>query len=415
MNLKKFGILVTALLLIGFFTRTHVAANNNRAGLSCHIGDFSADCEGFVSQVYLCGGTYTVNYYLYTSEDSSGGCYVAPTTELVHQETINHESGCSWVEISKSWADLGIAPVWRCRKVKAVIQEGSYIHSSKWGSCFDKCCDVSLDVSVTATCADPLTNEAQAHVTVKNTGERGPGTFTVEGFMVDGSAEINPSTYTDTLGPGESKVYIFYLKNIDFEGSDEVTFEARITNESCRSCHNQGKRDRADIAECPPTAVEMIGPWANTHPEGIEITWETGSEVENLGFKVLRNETASLSGASQIGDFIQSQAFGSVVGASYAVIDRNAQEGKTYHYWVVDVEAGGNETANGPVSAVAGGGGLVDPSATPTNTAVPPTNTPVPPTPTFTTVPPTPTKTLDWRREPGEIKNPPPPIPVIIK
>lgn len=99
----------------------------------------------------------------------------------------------------------------------------------------------------------------------------------------------------------------------------------------------------------------------------IILKWETASETDNLGFRIVRSLTETGSYA-EISDFIPSLDEG--VGASYIFTDTAVTPGITYFYKVQDLPAGGGAGYTNPISATI-------PLPTPTPTATP-TATPTP-------------------------------------
>lgn len=100
-----------------------------------------------------------------------------------------------------------------------------------------------------------------------------------------------------------------------------------------------------------PTAVELAAFDAAAQANGVQLTWETANEIDNLGFNVYRAD-------SQVGQLmkinahlIASQNPGSVVGAAYSFLDESAVPGATYYYWLEDIDASGTATKHGPVVA----------------------------------------------------------------
>jgi hypothetical protein len=100
-----------------------------------------------------------------------------------------------------------------------------------------------------------------------------------------------------------------------------------------------------------PTAVELAAFEAAPQDDGVLLTWETASELDNLGFNIYRAE-------SQVGQLVKinqhliaSQNPGSTVGAAYSLLDESAAPGATYYYWLEDIDASGAATKHGPVAA----------------------------------------------------------------
>ena len=102
-----------------------------------------------------------------------------------------------------------------------------------------------------------------------------------------------------------------------------------------------------------PLAVELAAFSAQTEGTNIRVSWQTVSEVDNLGFNLYRS--TSLDGAQEQlnGSLIPAQAPGSGQGAAYEWQDETVAAGMTYYYWLADVDLHGVETRHGAVSATA--------------------------------------------------------------
>ncbi len=101
----------------------------------------------------------------------------------------------------------------------------------------------------------------------------------------------------------------------------------------------------------PPTAVRLVRFEAAAQPSGILLTWETATEVDNLGFNLYRAESPD-GPQAQVNDIlIPSQEPGSPIGFVYTFLDEMATPGVTYYYWLEDVDLYGATTRHGPVSA----------------------------------------------------------------
>ena len=101
----------------------------------------------------------------------------------------------------------------------------------------------------------------------------------------------------------------------------------------------------------PPTAVTLASFDAATASGAIVLNWETASELDSLGFNVYRAQSADGLRVKLNSSLIASQAPGSPVGASYQFADDTASAGITYHYWLQEVGANGEEVEYGPVTA----------------------------------------------------------------
>ncbi len=151
-------------------------------------------------------------------------------------------------------------------------------------------------------------------------------------------------------------------------------------------------------------AVTISSFTAQGRPASIHLTWKTGSEVNNIGFNLLRS-TSDSGPFDQINPEIISSCF-CVGGVTYTFDDADVSAGQTFYYKLQSVNTSGGTEEYGPVSAA-----LVAATATPTQTNTPrptatrttapvrtatPTSTlpPVTATPTQTTVPTTAAPTL---------------------
>lgn len=102
------------------------------------------------------------------------------------------------------------------------------------------------------------------------------------------------------------------------------------------------------------TAVEVAAFDAAPQDNGVMLTWETATELDNLGFNIYRAQ-------SQVGELIKlnpsliaSKTLGSLTGASYSFLDDSAMPGVTYYYWLEDIDAFGGSSRHGPVVAQRG-------------------------------------------------------------
>ena len=102
-------------------------------------------------------------------------------------------------------------------------------------------------------------------------------------------------------------------------------------------------RDRA------PLAVLLANLSAESRPGHVLVAWETFSELNNLGFNVMRSAAPDTAPSHMA--FVPSQAPGSTQGFSYHWQDAKVKAGRTYWYWIDDVDLSGTITRHGPVSA----------------------------------------------------------------
>lgn len=86
---------------------------------------------------------------------------------------------------------------------------------------------------------------------------------------------------------------------------------------------------------------------------GIQISWETVSEANNLGFNIMRAESVS-GDQTQINPTLIMNELGpgGMFGAAYEYLDETAVEGVTYYYWLIDMPLDGSQPGiHGPISA----------------------------------------------------------------
>ena len=98
-----------------------------------------------------------------------------------------------------------------------------------------------------------------------------------------------------------------------------------------------------------PSYIELESFGAKATPDSVVLTWETASEVNNAGF-VLYRTLAGETNYEMISGLIEAEGNTST-GASYNFEDCSVNSGKTYVYWLVDIDTSGEWTAHGPVSA----------------------------------------------------------------
>ena len=99
-----------------------------------------------------------------------------------------------------------------------------------------------------------------------------------------------------------------------------------------------------------PTLVELVSFTAEGFPGLVTIKWETASEMDTVGFNVLRSGTDD-GIYNQINSPLIPAKGSSTQGASYEFVDDTVESGKTYYYKLEDLDASGGRSFYGPVSA----------------------------------------------------------------
>ncbi len=103
-----------------------------------------------------------------------------------------------------------------------------------------------------------------------------------------------------------------------------------------------------------PLLVELESLSASVNePSGtVTVSWETASEIDNVGFNVYRANSNSVTGAKVNALLIPSSGDG----ASYSLVDNLAlAPGESRGYILEDIDANGTATTHGPVTATRGG------------------------------------------------------------
>jgi hypothetical protein len=117
--------------------------------------------------------------------------------------------------------------------------------------------------------------------------------------------------------------------------------------------------------------VDLLYFRATSATDVITLEWETASELDNLGFNILRAESGDVSEAQAINPFmIPSQVGGQPTGAYYEWNDEDVDSNTNYFYWLQDVDFNGTVVNHGPVESTLAGGSLI-PTVPPANTAQP--------------------------------------------
>jgi len=106
------------------------------------------------------------------------------------------------------------------------------------------------------------------------------------------------------------------------------------------------------ITDAVPNAVDLLSFTAEGLEDEIVLSWETGNEIDNIGFNLYRS--ISLIGERELVNeqMIPSNvAPGSPFGAQYEFVDDTVTEYRTYFYWLEDIDMYGETTLHGPVGA----------------------------------------------------------------
>jgi hypothetical protein len=113
-------------------------------------------------------------------------------------------------------------------------------------------------------------------------------------------------------------------------------------------------------------AVTVSSFTAKNQANQIIVAWMTASEVNTMGFNLLRSTSATGTYNKINSILILSKCLGCVTGASYSYTDSAVTTGKTYYYKLQSVDHTGTTQLFGPASASVG-----SPPTPPTKTGTP--------------------------------------------
>ena len=108
-----------------------------------------------------------------------------------------------------------------------------------------------------------------------------------------------------------------------------------------------------------PLAVTLASFDATSQPGAVLLTWETVSEIDNLGFNLYRAETEGGPWMQLNQSLIASPNPGSAAGSSYQWTDESVTPSVRYWYRLESVDLAGQPETVGEINLVAGGATLV--------------------------------------------------------
>lgn len=201
-------------------------------------------------------------------------------------------------------------------------------------------------------------------LTIRNTIVTGSGN---EDYGVGGGGTLSGSNNTSSdgtavfgansqTGVGAASVFVtpganLHLKTganpavdmgLNLSGSfwNDIDDKSRIGLTWDRGAHERGA----------VTAVDLVSFTAAAADGEILLQWETGSEYDNLGFRLYRAFSSEGPYESVTKELVPGLGT-SPEGARYSYLDRNLENGVTYFYQLEDVETTGRTERHGPVVA----------------------------------------------------------------
>jgi hypothetical protein len=153
------------------------------------------------------------------------------------------------------------------------------------------------------------------------------------------------SLYTDLqCMPGDAKI-------VDLDGDGDMDIVAAIFDTSVNKPYPYTSSSIFFFENTTPeTLIELASFSARPMNAAVRITWRTGAEIDNAGFRVLRAESAG-GPWGPVHETLISAEGSAMQGASYTVLDKGLENGKKYYYRLEDVDNAGVSTLHDPVSA----------------------------------------------------------------
>lgn len=102
-------------------------------------------------------------------------------------------------------------------------------------------------------------------------------------------------------------------------------------------------------SDCIPNAVDLLSFDALRKPRKAILSWETASELNNVGFNIYRSGFEDGILKKRNAEIIPAEALGSTMGAVYEFTDKPLKPWKTYFYWLETVDTKGNTTLSDPI------------------------------------------------------------------
>ncbi|NLT72651.1 MAG: DUF11 domain-containing protein [Chloroflexi bacterium] len=284
---------------------------------------------------FVCGeDEYTVNIHGFTSGASCSTVFdpdAVSTRFLTSEQATN--SACLWAEIDALPADVAISKACELYTYPAQRYRITVVNNGP-------------GTALGATITDTL----PAGVSLASW----TSTRTVGGVpSALGTCSAVGQTVTCQLNGSLAEVAEDSTANwvVDLRFTGDPGFGVNTATVSTTSIDPVPGNNSADAICTVPSAVGLVSFAAVGGESAIEVTWETASELNNVGFNLYRAESAEGERVKLNGDLIPARALGSVSGAAYSYTDSAVVAGATYYYWLEDVDASGAATIHGPVTA----------------------------------------------------------------
>jgi hypothetical protein len=130
-----------------------------------------------------------------------------------------------------------------------------------------------------------------------------------------------------------------------------VTFYQCDSNEFAQPPQGLNINQCTDYACCEPKTLITLSSFTAKPGNGsVTLNWATETEIDNVGFNILRATAEDGVYVKINAELIPAQG-GAAQGAAYQFVDTNVRNRKTYYYKLEDIDLNGTATAHGPVSA----------------------------------------------------------------
>jgi uncharacterized repeat protein (TIGR01451 family) len=211
---------------------------------------------------------------------------------------------------------------------------------------------VGLPYTITVTNGGPGNVLSGSTVTVTDTLPPGLTATAISGTGWSCTLSTLTCTRSDALAAGSSYPAITLTVNVSNSAPYTITNTAivSITGQTEANPNNNIAQDTTAIM---PTLVVLTDFWAYSENGDAIVQWETASELNTLGFDLLRLDPRT-------GTYVKvnSGLLPSILkphrGGIYAIRDRGASPGGVYTYKLVEVETSGNRLSYGPFTVTVG-------------------------------------------------------------
>jgi hypothetical protein len=144
---------------------------------------------------------------------------------------------------------------------------------------------------------------------------------------------------------------VFFAKSFAGSTGDVITATATACTDGAVCAAFGSTSEFAKTLTAVPTAVTLLSFTAAARDHAIDIAWQTGSEIGNLGFHLYRSSSAA-GPYARITSAVIPGLGTSPFGTSYSYQDAGLTNGATYYYVLEDIETTGGTNRHGPVSAM---------------------------------------------------------------